>query len=134
MNVFAMQLDAMSLSLVESIESFLGSISQQGSPQGLPSCFVPQSKYTIVCAYKLVYVANALFQKINHGPTKSSIVTASNELVEAIKLVVADTKTAALQFPSGQATERMIESVNNLNPVASDLVKIIRESASSPSP
>jgi len=130
LNVFAMQLDAMSLSLVESIDTFLGSISQQGSP----TCFVPQSKYTIVCAYKLVYVANALIQKICHGPTKSCIVTASNELVEAIKLVVSDTKTAALQFPSVQATERMTESVNNLNPVASDLVKIIRDSATSPSP
>ena len=129
MNVFAMQLDAVSLSLVDSTDRFLKSIAEQGSPTN----FVPQSKHTIVCAYKLVYVANALFQKINHGPTKASIGTASNELVEAIKLVVSDTKTAALQHPNVQATERMIESVNNLNPVASDLVKVVRD-GSSPSP
>lgn len=129
MNVFAMQLDAMSLSLVDATDGFLRSIAEQGSPTN----FVPQSKHTIVCAYKLVYVANTLFQKIGHGPTKSSIVAASNELVEAIKLVVSDTKTAALQHPNVQATERMMESVNHLNPVASDLVKVVRD-GSSPSP
>ena len=129
MNVFAMQLDAMSLSLVDSTDGFLRSIAEQGSPTN----FVPQSKHTIVCAYKLVYIANTLFQKIHHGPTKASIGTASNELVEAIKLVVSDTKTAALQHPNVQATERMIESVNNLNPVAADLVKVIRDRGS-PSP
>ena len=129
LNVFAMQLDAMSLSLVDSTDVFLKSIAEQGSPTN----FVSQSKHTIVCAYKLVYVANTLFQKITHGPTKASIVAASNELVEAIKLVVSDTKTAALQHPNVQATERMIESVNHLNPVATDLVKVVRDS-SSPSP
>lgn len=129
MNVFAMQLDAMSLSLVDSTDGFLRSIAEQGSPTN----FVPQSKHTIVCAYKLVYITNTLFQKINHGPTKASLVAASNELVEAIKLVVSDTKTAALQHPNVQATERMIESVNNLNPVASDLVKVVRDGGS-PSP
>lgn len=129
MNVFAMQLDAMSLSLVDSTDGFLRSISEQGSPTN----FVAQSKHTIVCAYKLVYVANTLFQKINHNATKAKIVAASNGLVEAIKLVVSDTKTAALQHPNVQATERMTESVNNLNPLASHLVKVVRD-GSSPSP
>jgi len=129
MNVFAMQLDAMSLSLVDSIDRFLRSIEEQGSPTN----FISQSKHTIVCAYKLVYVANTLFQKINHGPTKGGIVAASNELVEAIKLVISDTKTAALQHPNVKATERMIQSVNHLNPVAADLVKAVRDSGS-PSP
>ncbi len=119
---FTKQMDLIVPSLRESVDVFLDCIKESEPPKD----FVTKSKLAVVAAYKLVYIADALSQKIYHTDTKSAIVLSSNHLTDAIKELVSDTKTAALQYPSVIALEKMGESLRKLFPVALDLVNSVK--------
>jgi hypothetical protein len=112
-------------SLRDSVDVLLDSISVKDPPKE----FVTKSKLTVVAAYKLVYVADALCQKILHNETKATILASSNLLTESIKGLVSDTKSAALQYPSVLALEKMSESLKQIFPSALDLVESIKSRA-----
>lgn len=122
---FSKQLDLIVPSLRETIDVFLDCIKDSEPPKD----FVTKSKLTVVSAYKLVYIADALTQKILHNETKTAILSSSNLLTESIKNLVSDTKTAALQYPSVIALEKMGNSLRQLFPSALDLVNSVKTHA-----
>lgn len=122
---FCKQFDLIIPSLKESVDIFNDCIRVNEPPKD----FVTKSKLTVVAAYKLVYVADTLTQKILHNETKAAILASSNRLTDSIKSLVSDTKTAALQFPSVIALEKMSESLRELHPTALDLVNLVKSHA-----
>ena len=122
---FSKQMELITPSLRESVDGLLDSISVSETPKE----FVTKSKLAVVAAYKLVYVADALCQKILHNETKTAILSSSNLLTESIKTLVSDTKSAALQYPSVLALEKMGESLKRIFPSALDLVKSVKSKA-----
>ena len=119
---FSKQMELITPSLRESVDILLESINVTEPPKE----FVTKSKLTVVSAYKLVYIADALCQKILHNETKTVILASSNLLTESIKGLVSDTKSAALQYPSVLAVERMAESLKQIFPSALDLVEAVK--------
>jgi len=71
-----------------------------------PRDFVTKSKLAVVAAYKLVYVADALTQKILHTDTKAEILASSNQLTESIKVLVTDTKNCCSPVPQCNCSEQ----------------------------
>ena len=122
---FSKQMELITPSLRESVDVLLDSITVSETPKE----FVTKSKLAVVAAYKLVYVADALCQKILHNETKTSILSSSNLLTESIKALVSDTKSAALQYPSVLALEKMGESLKIVLPSALDLLESVKSRA-----
>ncbi len=123
---FSKQLDLIIPSLRETVDIFIDCLKDNEPPID----FVTKSKLTVVAAYKLVYIADALTQKILHTDTKAVILAASNELTDAIKNLVSSTKTAALQYPSVMAKDNMTGSLKLLLPAALDLINSVKTRAS----
>lgn len=119
---FAKQFDLIIPGLREAIDFLLECLRQNEPPKD----FVTKSKLTVVAAYKLVYVADALSQKIVHSETKATITTTSNDLAESIKELVSATKTAALQYPSVIALDNMAGMLKQLYPCALDLINSVK--------
>ena len=122
---FSKQMELITPSLRESVDVLLDSISVSETPKE----FVTKSKLAVVAAYKLVYVADALCQKILHNETKTAILSSSNLLTDSIKALVSDTKSAALQYPSVLALEKMGESLKTIFPSALELVESVKSKA-----
>lgn len=123
---FAKQFDLIIPGLRDAIDLLLDCLRDNEPPKD----FVTKSKLTVVSAYKLVYVADALSQKIVHNETKSAIMASSNDLTEGIKNLVSATKTAALQYPSVMALDKMGGNVKQLYPSALDLINTVKSRAS----
>jgi hypothetical protein len=119
---FAKQFDLIIPGLREAIDFLLECLRQNEAPKD----FVTKSKLTVVAAYKLVYVADALSQKIVHNETKATITASSNDLTESIKDLVSATKTAALQYPSVIALDKMAGMLKQLYPCALDLINSVK--------
>lgn len=122
---FAKQFDLIIPGLRDAIDLLLNCLRENEPPKD----FVTKSKHTVVAAYKLVYVADALSQKIVHTETKMSITTASNDLTESIKDLVSATKTAALQYPSVIALDKMGGGLKQVYPCALDLINSVKTRA-----
>lgn len=122
---FAKQFDLIIPGLRDAIDMLLDCLRENEAPKD----FVTKSKLTVVAAYKLVYVADALSQKIVHNETKSAITSSSNDLTEGIKDLVSATKTAALQYPSVIALDKMGGNIKQLYPCALDLINSVKSRA-----
>ena len=119
---YSQQMEMLVPGLREAIEGFIESIKGGEAPRD----FVSKSKFAVVAAYKLVYIADALSQKVSHNDTKILVASANTQLTDTIKAIVTDTKTAALQYPSAMAIEKMLESLRGLFPSALELVNTIK--------
>lgn len=119
---YSQQMELLVPGLKDAIEIFLTSV----KTNDIPRVFVTKSKLAVVAAYKLVYIADALYQKVYHNDTKQLLVTGSNQLTESIKELVANTKAAALQYPHVGSMESMLISLRKLFPSALDLVNIVK--------
>ena len=119
---YCQQMELLVPGLKEAIEVFLMSIKSND----IPRVFVNKSKLAVVAAYKLVYIADALYQKVYHNDTKQFVVSGSNQLTETIKELVANTKTAALQYPHVSSMDNMLISLRKLFPAALDLVNSVK--------
>ncbi len=119
---YGQQMELLVPGLKEAIEVFLMSI----KGNDIPRVFVNKSKLAVVAAYKLVYIADALYQKVYHNDTKQLVVSGSNQLTETIKELVGNTKTAALQYPHVGSMDSMLVSLRKLFPAALDLVNSVK--------
>lgn len=119
---YSQQMELLVPGLKDAIEIFLTSV----KTNDIPRVFVTKSKLAVVAAYKLVYIADALYQKVYHNDTKQLLVAGSNQLTESIKELVANTKAAALQYPHVGSMESMLISLRKLFPSALDLVNIVK--------
>lgn len=122
LNRFAKQFDLIIPGLRDAIDFLLDCLRENGSPKD----FVTKSKLTVVASYKLVYVADALSQKIVHNETKATVIASSNDLTESIKDLVSATKTAALQYPSVGALNKMADMLKQVYPCALDLINSVK--------
>ena len=119
---YSQQMELLVPGLKEAIEIFLLSI----KGNDIPRVFVTKSKLAVVAAYKLVYIADALYQKVYHNDTKQLLVSISNQLTDTIKELVSSTKTAALQYPNVGSMDSMLTSLRKLFPSALDLVNSVK--------
>jgi len=122
---FAKQFDLIIPGLRDAIDTLLVCLKDNEPPKD----FVTKSKMTVVAAYKLVYIADALGQKIVHTETKTTIMSFSNSLTENIKNLVTATKTAALQYPNVIAQDKMADTLKQLFPSALDLINTVKSKA-----
>ncbi|XP_065189517.1 breast cancer anti-estrogen resistance protein 1-like isoform X2 [Sycon ciliatum] len=123
---YAERMETLIPSVTNAVEAFCRAIGEKQ----VPKQFVWHSKMVVVGAYKMVYVADTVFQKLSHSELRNHIVACSNRLVDSIKNIVEYTKVAAQQYPSIGAMRDMVESVAHLPPLALDLAESIKEAAS----
>lgn len=123
---FSQQIELIIPNLRETVDTLVLCLKDSEPPKD----FVNKSKMTVVAAYKLVYIADALCQKILHNDTKTAILTSSNRLTDVVKALVSDTKTAALQYPSVLAMEKMSDSLKKLLPSALEVMNTVKTRAS----
>ena len=123
---YAERMETLIPSVTNAVEAFCRAISEKQ----VPKQFVWHSKMVVVGAYKMVYVADTVFQKLAHAELRNHIVACSNRLVDSIKNIVEFTKVAAQQYPSVGAMRDMVESVSHLPPLALDLAESIKDAAS----
>lgn len=119
---YSQQMELLIPGLKDAIQTFLESIRNAETPKE----FVVKSKLAVVAAYKLVYIADSLHQKLLHNDIKASIMASCSVLSDSIKGLVADTKTAALQYPSVGSVDRMKESLKVLFPACLDLITAVK--------
>jgi hypothetical protein len=119
---YGQQMELLVPGLKDAIESFTECVKNNEPPKE----FVSKSKLAVVAAYKLVYIADSLYQKLLHNDIKARIVASSNQLTDTIKSLVNDTKTAALQYPSVGSVQKMRESLKKLFPAALDLLTSVK--------
>ena len=119
---YGQQMDLLIPGLKDAMETFIASIRNSEGP----SLFVTKSKLAVIAAYKLVYIADSLYQKLLHNDIKANINVCCNQLTDTIKSLVSETKTAALQYPNVGSLERMHESLRKLFPAALDLVTSVK--------
>ena len=123
---FSQQMELIIPNLKETVDTLVLCLKDSEPPKD----FVNKSKLTVVAAYKLVYIGDALCQKILHNDTKTAILTSSNRLTDVVKALVSDTKTAALQYPSVLAMEKMSDSLRKLFPTALEVINTVKTRAS----
>ncbi|XP_019854603.1 PREDICTED: uncharacterized protein LOC105313492 [Amphimedon queenslandica] len=119
---YCQQMELLVPGLKDAIQTFLESIRNSESPKE----FVIKSKLSVVAAYKLVYIADSLHQKLLHNDIKATVASSSNQLTDTIKSLVTETKTAALQYPSVAPLDKMKESLKALFPACLDLVSAVK--------
>ena len=119
---YCQQMELLIPGLKDAIQTFLESIRNSESPKE----FVLKSKLSVVAAYKLVYIADSLHQKLLHNDIKATVASSSNQLTDTIKSLVTETKTAALQYPSVAPIDKMKESLKSLFPACLDLVSAVK--------
>ena len=122
---YAEHMDTLIPNVTNAVEAFCRAIGDKQAPKQ----FVWHSKMVVVGAYKMVYVADTVFQKLIHAELRNHVVACSNRLVECIKSIVASTKIAAQQYPSVSAQRDMVESVSHLPPLALELAESIKAAA-----
>ena len=123
---FSQQMELIIPNLRETVDTTVLCLNDKEPPKD----FVNKSKFTVVAAYKLVYIADALCQKILHNDTKTEILTSSNRLTDVVKTFVSDTKTAALQYPSVHAISKMSDSLKKMFPAALEVLNTVKTRAS----
>jgi hypothetical protein len=118
---YSMHMQSMFPELKQAVESLCRCAKEE------PKKFVPRAKLVIISSYKFVYVADALFQKIEHVALRNHVVNCSNKLSDVIKQVVEDTKKAATNHPSDDAVKAMLDSVKVVPEAAHALVDSVKE-------
>lgn len=104
--------------VVVAIESFLQCLGKDQPP----NVFVQHSKFVVVSAQKLLGAADLLGAHLSPEDAPR-VLRFAHQLCESLKTVVLRTKEAAVRFPSPQAMRRMLNAVETVSRLASDLKK-----------
>lgn len=113
--------------LNQATDSLFKSI-ERGQP---PNVFVQHSKFVVMSAQKLLYIADALGRSIRHRPLATEVQRLASEICELLKVVVTSTKTAAERHPSPPAVQAMMDAVVKVSSGAARLQLLIANAASS---
>jgi hypothetical protein len=111
--------------LSNAIDQFLTTI-EQNQPA---AAFVGESKFVILAAHKLVYIADSIQQCIKHPDVGRMLRQCSDSLCEVLKFSVAATKQAALQFPNIPSIQAMVDSMVSISHAAHRLKLLIQHMA-----
>ncbi len=122
---YASQIESHSTVLVNAIDSFFQSI-EYNQP---PKIFIAHSKFVVLAAHKMVYIADTLHRNITSEEVRNKIMACANYLCDNLKTTVTSTKNAALQYPSVQAVQDMVDKVVDVSHTANELKLVILQAS-----
>lgn len=122
---YAPQVENHSGVLVNAIDAFFQSI-EYNQP---PKIFIAHSKFVVLAAHKMVYIADTLHRNITNEEVRNKIMACANYLCDNLKTTVTSTKNAALQYPSVQAVQDMVDKVVDVSHTANELKLVILQAS-----
>lgn len=125
LSFYAPQVENHSGILVNAIDAFFQSI-EYNQP---PKIFIAHSKFVVLAAHKMVYIADTLHRNITNEEVKNKIMACANYLCDNLKIAVTSTKNAALQYPSVQAVQDMVDKVVDVSHTANELKLVILQAS-----
>lgn len=127
LNFYLAQLETHGIYLNNAIEAFLLTV-ERNQP---PKIFVDHGKFVILGAHKLVFIGDTVHRNVSHPELRRLAQRCADKLCDSLKIMVQRIKTAAIQFPSVTAVEKMVESVVTVSQEACHLKHTIAQFAKS---
>lgn len=103
--------------LTQAIDAFLQTV-EHNQP---PKVFLAHGKFVVLSAHKLVHIGDTVHRNVTQTDIRARALNCANALSEALAASVTKTKQAALQFPSVNAVQEMVDSVVDISHLARDL-------------
>ena len=122
---YAPQVENHSGVLINAIDAFFQSIEYNQPPKN----FIAHSKFVVLAAHKMVYIADTLHRNITNEEVRNKIMACANYLCDNLKTTVTSTKNAALQYPSVQAVQDMVDKVVDVSHTANELKLVILQAS-----
>lgn len=98
---------------------------QQNQTSPTPKEFVLRSKFVILAAHKLVYVADAIARNLADPSRYNDVAEAANDLCNVLKVAVNATKEAALSHDNHSKREFMNSSIAQVEVRSGELCRVI---------
>ncbi|XKL63815.1 hypothetical protein PGB90_006179 [Kerria lacca] len=117
LSFYATQCATHSLHLTHAIDAFLNTV-EHNQP---PKVFLAHGKFVILSAHRLVHIGDTVHQNVSCPETSAKILQLSNALSEGLATTVHKIKGAAMQFPSVNAVQEMVDAVVDVSHLARDL-------------
>lgn len=114
---FAAQIATHHNYLTQAIDAFLQTV-EHNQP---PKVFLAHGKFVVLSAHKLVHIGDTVHRNVTQTDIRARALNCANALSEALAASVTKTKQAALQFPSVNAVQEMVDSVVDISHLARDL-------------
>lgn len=103
--------------MTHAIDAFLNTV-ERNQP---PKIFLAHGKFVILSAHRLVHIGDTVHQNVACPDISAKVLQLSNALSEDLATAVHKIKRAAMQFPSVNAVQDMVDSVVDVSHVARDL-------------
>lgn len=114
---YAAQVVTHHANLTHAIDAFLQTV-EHNQP---PKIFLAHGKFVVLSAHKLVIIGDTVSRNISCKEIKERALNCANALSDALATSVNKTKQAALQFPSVNAVQEMVDSIVDISHSARDL-------------
>lgn len=114
---YAAQVVTHHTNLTHAIDAFLQTV-ELNQP---PKIFLAHGKFVVLSAHKLVIIGDTVSRNISCKEIKERSLNCANALSDALATSVNKTKQAALQFPSVNAVQEMVDSIVDISHLARDL-------------
>lgn len=114
---YAAQVITHHTNLTHAIDAFLQTV-EHNQP---PKIFLAHGKFVVLSAHKLVIIGDTVSRNISYKEIKDRALNCANALSDALAASVNKTKQAALQFPSVNAVQEMVDSIVDISHSARDL-------------
>lgn len=114
---YATQVVTHHTNLTHAIDAFLQTV-EHNQP---PKIFLAHGKFVVLSAHKLVLIGDTVHRNISCKEIKDRALNCANALSDALAASVNKTKQAALQFPSVNAVQEMVDSIVDISHSAKDL-------------
>ncbi|XP_028134299.2 breast cancer anti-estrogen resistance protein 1 isoform X2 [Diabrotica virgifera virgifera] len=114
---YATQVVTHHTNLTHAIDAFLQTV-EHNQP---PKIFLAHGKFVVLSAHKLVLIGDTVHRNITCRDIKDRSLSYANALSDALATSVNKTKQAAMQFPSVNAVQEMVDSVVDISHSAKDL-------------
>ncbi|XP_072394198.1 breast cancer anti-estrogen resistance protein 1 isoform X3 [Diabrotica undecimpunctata] len=114
---YATQVVTHHTNLTHAIDAFLNTV-EHNQP---PKIFLAHGKFVVLSAHKLVLIGDTVHRNITCRDIKDRSLSYANALSDALATSVNKTKQAAMQFPSVNAVQEMVDSVVDISHSAKDL-------------
>ena len=114
---YAEQVDTHFQLLTNATDTFFSSV-EYNQP---PKVFIANSKFVVLAAHKLVFIADTLHRNIANEDISLKIMHCANYLCECLKVTVTATKNAALNYPAVGVVQEMVDRVVDVSHAANEL-------------
>ena len=104
---YTVQVDTHTDVLVSACDAFFNCIDYHQPPK----VFIAHSRFVILAAHKLVYIADTITRYTYSEEVRNKITLCATELCGALKQTVSTTKQAALQYPAVHPLQDMVDRV-----------------------